>query len=408
MKTAPPTYRIEHYEAKSGKRWRCVTRLPGGQRLTTSWRTLQREAKADGDALLELLSGPQPSDLTVSCLLSRYIAVRTLRPTTRQRYEHDADVIARDGIGARPADEMLPAEWDEYFATLTGLAPKSVANLRGLVRAAYRWAVKGRLLTYNPVADTDPPKVTHEKPPAPTIDRVQSAVAVIEGNRLEGAGVLCAAGGLRVGEAVARKWCDLDETGVDVQTQYTQTRDASKPKGQRIVLHLGPPKSDRGKRHVPLPVPALAHLAALKRRQQTARLGSGVPWSDDRLISSRKNGSPIPPNQASSELGRLWRRAGLSEMHPHLLRHAFITELIVRQGVDPQTVSEMAGHSEAATTVRHYAHTDEAAKTAAAGKLSQAWEEGYERSVAAGSIESAPKAAAVADMAAARRKKRPA
>jgi integrase len=407
VRTAPLRYRFESYEAKSGKRWRCVVRLSNGKRETTSWRALQREAKADGDGLLERLAGPKPSDLTVSRLLARYIDVRTLRPTTRQRYQHDADVVAENDIGGRIAEEVLPAEWDEYFASLD-LAPKSVGNRRGLIRAAYRWAVKGRLLTYNPVADTDPPKVIHEKPPAPTMDRVQGAVAVIDGNRLEGAGVLCAAGGLRIGEAVARKWSDIDDTGVNVQTQYTQTRDAANPNGKRIVLHLGPPKSDRGKRHVPLPSPALAHLAALKRRQQIQSLSSGRQWSDDRLISSRGDGSPVPPNQASSELGRLWRRAGFSEMHPHLLRHAFITELIVRQGVDPQTASEMAGHSEAATTVRHYTHTDDAAKTAAAGKLSQAWEEGYERLVDSRQHQMHTKSGGVADIAAARGRKRPA
>ena len=391
------TYHLESYASKHGKRWRAVVYLGSGERRRTSWRGLMREAQADGDDLLKELAGPGADTLTVATLISRYMNVRTLRPTTRQRYEHDAKRMADAQVGERIASSVLPAEWDEYFASLE-LSPKSVANCRGLARAAYRWAVKGRLLTYNPVADTDPPKVVHEKLPAPTITRVQSAVAVLDGNRLEGAGVLCAAGGLRVGEAVARRWRDLDAAGVLVLTQYTQTRDASKPKGQRIVLHLGPPKSDRGKRHVPLPAPALDHLMTLKRRQQTQALVGGQRWSDERLISARRDGSPVPPNQASSELGRLWRRAGLSEMHPHLLRHAFITELIVRQGVDPQTASEMAGHSEAATTVRHYTHSDEAAKTVAAERLSQAWKEGYEKSAGDSGPQSGPKSGNVLQM----------
>ena len=421
MKTAPLHYRLEWYTAKSGKRWRAVVRVPGALRETTSWRALQREAKADGDALLEMLSRPEPSTLTVSAVLTRYIAGRRLRPTTRQRYEHDADAIAKAEIGDRLADEVLPAEWDEYLACLEHLAPKSVGNRRGLVHSAYRWAKRGGLLLTNPVADTDPPKVERSKPPAPTMERVQGAVEVIAGNRLEGAAVLIAADGLRVGEAVARRWHDFtvrvstDGDGVDhllgsinVHDQYTQTRDATKPKGERLVMHLGPPKSKKGDRMLPLPEPAVRHLLDLKRRQQVKIAHAGGTWSNDSLISSRRDGSPIPPNQASCELGRLWRRAGLSELHPHLLRHAFITELIVRQGVDAQTVADLAGHSTAATTVTHYTHTEDAAKTEAMRRLSGAWQVGYENLVESRRHQNDTESAPIADIAAARRRKRPA
>lgn len=417
MRTTSPHYRIESKPSKTkGKRWRAVVRLPGGRREFTSWRDHKYQATEDGDDLLDVLTGPKPSKTTVSQVVTRYMAARRLRPTTRQRYQHDADAIAEDDIGSRLADAVLPAEWDEYFAGLA-LSPKSVGNRRGLVHAAYRWAKRGGLLRTNPIEDTDPPKVRRDKPPAPTLERVQGAVEVLTGNRLEGAAVLVAANGLRVGEAVARRWRDFSHWveveddveqllgTVDVHDQYTQTRGMGRPKGERLLLHLGPPKSDKGVRILPVPAPAVRHLLDLKRRQQMAAALAGAEWSDDALISSRRDGSPIPPNQASSELGRLWRRAGYAELHPHLLRHAFITELIVRQGVDAQTAADLAGHSTAATTVGHYTHTEDAAKTAAIRRLSQAQETAYEKLVDSRRHQSGTKAGSVADISKARKRK---
>ena len=95
-------------------------------------------------------------------------------------------------------------------------------------------------------------------------------------------------------------------------------------------------------------------------------------------------------------------------MHPHLLRHAFVTELVVRQKVDAQTVADLAGHSTPATTLRYYTHTDEPAREAAADALSQAWKRGAVSVSASSEHQSGTVEPAVVEISTARRKRKPA
>lgn len=106
-------------------------------------------------------------------------------------------------------------------------------------------------------------------------------------------------------------------------------------------------------RIVPIGKPA---LEAMNRYQQQLRpklLRDDRPT--DRLFLSR-NGGPITRVVVWQIVGRHARRVGLTNVHPHTLRHSFATHLLAG-GADLRVVQELLGHSNIQTT-QIYTHVD--------------------------------------------------
>jgi site-specific recombinase XerD len=82
----------------------------------------------------------------------------------------------------------------------------------------------------------------------------------------------------------------------------------------------------------------------------------------------RQLGQETRPAMTSSciykRLVRLGRRAGI-DLHPHLLRHAYATELRAR-GADLTAIQDLLGHSSVETTQIYFDDREEAARSAAA------------------------------------------
>ena len=116
------------------------------------------------------------------------------------------------------------------------------------------------------------------------------------------------------------------------------------------------PKTQRGRRTVALP-PLLCE--ALRAARNDA--------PDDRLVFSQEDGKPLHGhNITQRDLREVCKRAGVSRIRFHDLRHCHATHLL-RQGVHPKVVQERLGHSTPAVTLGVYSHVlpgmqDEAAR----------------------------------------------
>ena len=65
----------------------------------------------------------------------------------------------------------------------------------------------------------------------------------------------------------------------------------------------------------------------------------------------------------STELSSAWsdfrQRKGLDRIRFHDLRHSYATDLLLRQHLDVNVVSELPGHADPAITMALYIHPDE-------------------------------------------------
>jgi site-specific recombinase XerD len=148
--------------------------------------------------------------------------------------------------------------------------------------------------------------------------------------------------GLRVGEACALTWRDVDLERGEIRVQSAKT-----DSGMRAVLVL--PELDAG----------LRDWRAYLERQ-------GLYRPDAPLLAT-KRGTPTSPQRAWAVLKRVAERGGVrarsaidrsgdnvSTISPHTLRRTFATTLINR-GVRLETISKALGHADVSTTAAYYA-----------------------------------------------------
>lgn len=136
--------------------------------------------------------------------------------------------------------------------------------------------------------------------------------------------------GVRFGEAAGVTWDDLE---LDTNQPIVHIR-------RSVVLrHVGPTKTGRP-RDIPLTPAVVAALRTLERHSA--------------YVFSLRDGDFIVPTTTLSYLHRICRRAAISPISWHGLRHTFATELTSR-GVPLRIVQELLGHTTIHMTCR-YAH----------------------------------------------------
>ena len=96
----------------------------------------------------------------------------------------------------------------------------------------------------------------------------------------------------------------------------------------------------------------------------------GKPLSQNDLVFSNPDGSPIQPDSITKAFTRISRSIGLYGVRFHDLRHTHAT-LLLRQGVHPKIVSERLGHSSIAITLDTYSHVLPGLQEAAAERFEE-------------------------------------
>jgi integrase len=162
--------------------------------------------------------------------------------------------------------------------------------------------------------------------------------------------------GLRLGEAAALKWADLDFHGGFIQLARSATRSG----------RLTTPKSGKGRR-----VDLSAGLAEIlkselvKARATALELGAETSeW----IFTDARGGRLDVGNFRNRVWGPLLTRAGLRRIRVHDLRHSYAS-LLIQDGWPLKYVQEQLGHHSIQITSDVYGHLVPGANRAAADRL---------------------------------------
>jgi len=209
-------------------------------------------------------------------------------------------------------------------------------------------AVEDRLLQSNPAdvahrLPTDRPEMQ-----VWSSNQIRSFLRHVSDDRLFAMWRLAATTGMRRGELLGLRWVDLDLDGATLSVSQTRI------KGQHGAEY-GRPKTRKGRRVLALDPTTVASLRMHRVKQHSERLSWGPQWSDERLVFTRENGTPLDPDVVSQAFEKHIRGANLPRIRLHDLRHSYATAAL-KASVPSKVVSERLGHASVGTTLDIYSH----------------------------------------------------
>jgi integrase len=354
------------YQRKDG-RWASSLTLERGRRKHFFAKTRQEVSVKLNAALKNRQDGlPSPSEqITVARFLNDWLGTvkASVRPRTYEAYDLDVRRLL-PYVGRYRLTRLAPEHVQSCYSALLqgGLSKRSVEQVHTVLHNALRQAVRWGLVVRNVTEAVNVPRPERREMRTLSHAEVQQLFADTADDRLHALWVLLTTSGLRIGEALALRWTDLDFENNRLNVQ----RAIQRQRGRGLVFVE--PKSARSRRVVNLARHATDSLAQHRKRQLAERLVSGSCWEDNDLVFCREDGRPLEHSTVHDRLQRSLLRAKLPRIRIHDLRHTAASLLLAR-GVHPRVVQELLGHSTITLTLETYSHTTPALHLEAANQM---------------------------------------
>lgn len=284
-------------------------------------------------------------------------ADRDLRSTTRSLYDRyirhyleDTDLGHMDVREVQPAD--VSAWWAALRDTRTGgePGPGTRRNARQLLARVFNRAVLVGDMDVSPLRRT--PEIRRprsiKRDNALSVAQLEKlAEAAGGGNRPERVRerdrliiLVMGFGGLRAGEVGGLMVDDVQRSGSRCRLRVSRAviRETGKP------AYVTDVKTDAGRRSVPIPCSVADEIEAyVARFQVEGHLFQGL------------EGALMARNDVAHAVTTAAKRAGLSGVHAHGLRHT-AASIAVQAGANPEALRAMLGHTDVRITLGTYTH----------------------------------------------------
>jgi integrase len=274
-----------------------------------------------------------------------YLKKHRLKPSTVGSYQSMLDRIVLPAIGDRTIDDVSP---QDIAALLNGLeaagrSGKYALNVYAMLTVMFSVAEQLELVERSPMRPKiHRPLSEKREKPALTCEQIRAIEAAFP-PELRALCLCVALTGLRLGELLGLRWCDVDLDARVMTVAHSLWR------GQLVE-----PKTEASKRRVRM------------SRMMTARLSEhrdGSRWSSaDDFIFAREDGSPQDPDHLRNQvLYPAMKAAGITRVARahgfHIFRHSAASILYAERG-DLKETQEFLGHARTSTTADIYTHVD--------------------------------------------------
>jgi integrase len=291
----------------------------------------------------------------------RLCTVRGLAPRTLETYRWVIRAYLPEELLETQLEALRPQQLNALYAALLtqgrrrqrretqgGLSPRTVRMVHMVVRRALRDAVRLRMMEWNPADAADPPSWRMRSPVLPTWSpaELRQFLLATATDRDYAAYHLAAFTGLRRGELLALRWCDIDLDNAVLRVVQSvvilRNRD----------LYIGPTKTAKSRRVIALDRQT---VTVLRRHRRIAGRATPNHATDSAFVFSDKDGRPINPERFGDRFRSNVRRVGVPRIRLHDLRHMHATHAL-QAGIHPKIVSERLGHASIGITLEIYSH----------------------------------------------------
>jgi integrase len=341
--------------------WVGETTVAGKRRRVTAKTRGQAEARLDD--LVKHSAGIAFEDGKMASWLRRWVKdAPAIKPVTRFGYRSIVENHLIPHLGKLRLTDVKRGHVLAMLSALNqkGLSPTTQRNVRNCLSAALMEAIEQEYI------DTNPARVKVEDPRYRTnVDgskrRIVAILKALEDHRYGDLYRFLIYTGMRIGEAVALDWSDIDKDRHTITVRRSLTREPLADDPRRTRKVIGPTKTGR-ERVIPVSAELMGVIfrrldrLGYKRRGvgDQARPGSGLVFP-----SATEPSKPLDPSHALHAFQETLSRAGIyaregKPVRLHECRHLYATYLL-SSGKDVATVSRLLGHSTPTTTMRFYA-----------------------------------------------------
>lgn len=273
-----------------------------------------------------------------------------------------------------------------------GYAASSINSTYSTVSCLFEKAVASRLILFNPckgvVASTPKnfnPKSKEEKEEKYLSDyEIELFFDACKNTRYYELFYILLHTGMRIGEACALEWKDIDfENGfINIDKTIHRTRIYYDEYGNKITfpsekILITTPKTQNSYRKIPMNDDVVCAFKTWQQKQSADKTKQKKSWGKSNPllkeypdpVFTTRNGKHYLPVYAQSECSRITsivnkreivaaqkenREARTIKVHPHLFRHTFTTHCY-ESGMDPASIMQIVGHAHM-NMVEYYTH----------------------------------------------------
>ena len=307
-----------------------------------------------------------PCKMTVAQWLDIWVAeyLNSVKPLTKHNYNKQVQKHLKPALGQAKLDALDTHTIQRFYNSLiaSGLSPKTVKNVHGILHCALQQAIACDYISRNPADACKLPKVT--KPEIKPLEPEEIARLLKEAEQDDYCNLFIVAmfTGMRQGELLGLAWECVDfKSGIITVKQQLQCKDGN--------YFLETPKSGKNRTILPAPI-VMDALRNQLERQQKEQEQAGKMWDNQfNLVFTDALGKYLVRRTVVKHFKKISQKAGISDdARFHDLRHSFAVSSLYA-GDDIKTVQANLGHATAQFTLDVYGHVTQKMRQDSANRM---------------------------------------